>query len=76
MELVEEIVITYLSGGWGDHHNEGWLDYLLAIGVGDHSLMFLQGFPGINRIPLFPGVELGVGRIGQYSVLVEVRLLM
>ena len=76
MELVEEIVITYLHGGGGNHYHQGRLDHLLAIGVGEHRLVFLQGFPGINCIPTFLGMELGVGHIGQYSVLVEVRLSM
>ena len=63
MELVEKIVITYLGGGWGDHYHQGWLDHLLAISVGERRLVFLQGFPGINCIPPFPGVELGIRRI-------------
>ena len=63
MKLVEEIVITYLGGGWGDHHHQGGLGHLLAIGVGKCRLMFLQGFPGINCIPPFSGVELGIRSI-------------
>ena len=63
MKLVEEIVIAYLSGGWGDHHHQGGLGHLLTIGVGEHRLMFLQGFPGINCIPPFSGVELEIRSI-------------
>ena len=76
MELVEEIVVTYLCGGGSDHYHQGWLGRLLAIGVGECRLVLLQGVPGINCVPAFLGVELGVGHIGQHSVLVEVRLPM
>ena len=76
MELVEEIVITYLRGGGSDHYHQGRLGHLLAIGVGECRLVFLQGFPGINCVPAFLGVELGVERVSQHSVLVEVRLPM
>ena len=43
VELVEEIVVTYLRGGWGDHHHQRRFGHLLAIGVGKHRLVFLQG---------------------------------
>ena len=74
MELVEEIVVTYFHGGGSDHYHQGQLGCLLAIGVGECRLVLLQGAPGINCVPAFLGVELGVRCIGQHSVFVEVRL--
>ena len=76
MELVEEIVVTYLCGGGSDYYHQGWLGHLFAIAVGENRLMLLQGCPGINCVPVLLGVELGVRHIGQHSVLVEVRLPM
>ena len=63
MELVEEIVVIYLSGGWGNHHHQGGLGCLLAIGVGKLRLVFLQEFPCINCIPPLSGMELGIRSI-------------
>ena len=64
MELVEEIVVTYLRGGWSNHYHQGRLGCLLTIGMGERRLMLLQGVLSINCVPAFHGLELGVGRIG------------
>ena len=69
MELVEEIVITYLGGGWGDHHHQGRFGRLLAIGVGKRRLVFVQGFPCINHIPPLFGTELGIEALAKTSYL-------
>ena len=63
MELVEEIVITYLRGGGSDHYHQGWLGRLLTIGMGEHRLVLLQGVLSINCVRAFSGLELGVGRV-------------
>ena len=76
MELVEEIVITYLRGGGSDYYHQGWFGRLLAVGVGECRLVLLQGAPGINRVPAFFYRELGVRHIGHHSPFVEVRLPM
>ena len=64
MELVKEIVITYLRGGGSDHYHQGWLGHLLTIGMGERRLVLLQGVPSINCISAFCGLELGVGHVG------------
>ena len=76
MELVEEVVITYLHCGGSNHYHQGWLGRLFAIGVGECRLVLLQGVPGINCVPAFLGMKLGLRRISQHSVFVEVRLPM
>ena len=63
MELVEEIVVTYLRGGGSDHYHQGRLGRLLTIGMGERRLVLLQGVPSINCVLAFRGLELGVGRI-------------
>ena len=64
MELVEEIVITYLCGGGSDHYHQGRLGCLLTIGMGERRLVLLQGVSSINCVPAFRGLELEVGHIG------------
>ena len=64
MELVEEIVVTYLCGGGSNHHHQGWLGCLLTIGMGERRLVLLQGVPSINCVLALRDLELGVGCIG------------
>ena len=64
MELVEEIVVTYLCGGGSNHYHQERLGHLLTIGMGERRLVLLQEVSSINCVPAFRGLELRVGHIG------------